>query len=54
MCQKREQQNGTCWDKFALFSAVGNIDTSGISMFEELKKTTDRRGLKVQTSFSSI
>ncbi|XVF32524.1 hypothetical protein REPUB_Repub17cG0090100 [Reevesia pubescens] len=28
-------------------SAVGNIDTSGISMFEELKKTTDRRGFKL-------
>ncbi|KAM7496008.1 hypothetical protein LguiA_020422 [Lonicera macranthoides] len=27
--------------------AVGNIDTSGIGMFEELKKTTDRRGLKL-------
>ena len=29
------------------FTAVGNIDTSGISMLEEVKKTTDRRGLKV-------
>ncbi|KAJ9188093.1 hypothetical protein P3X46_003486 [Hevea brasiliensis] len=28
-------------------SAVGNIDTSGISMFEEVKKITDRRGLKL-------
>ncbi|XP_007050523.2 PREDICTED: sulfate transporter 3.1 [Theobroma cacao] len=28
-------------------SAVGNIDTSGISMLEEVKKTTDRRGLKL-------
>lgn len=28
-------------------SAVGNIDTSGISMFEELKKNTDRKGLKL-------
>ncbi|GFZ19718.1 sulfate transporter 3;2 [Actinidia rufa] len=27
--------------------AVGNIDTSGISMLEEVKKITDRRGLKV-------
>ncbi|GLT59063.1 hypothetical protein SLA2020_319050 [Shorea laevis] len=27
--------------------AVGNIDTSGISMLEEVKKTTDRRGLKL-------
>ncbi|KAG7025508.1 Sulfate transporter 3.1, partial [Cucurbita argyrosperma subsp. argyrosperma] len=27
-------------------SAVGNIDTSGISMFEEIKKILDRRGLK--------
>ncbi|KAL1832820.1 hypothetical protein ACET3Z_002471 [Daucus carota] len=27
--------------------AVGNIDTSGISMFEEIKKTLDRRGLKL-------
>ncbi|KAI8522945.1 hypothetical protein RHMOL_Rhmol13G0036300 [Rhododendron molle] len=27
--------------------AVGNIDTSGISMFEELKKGTERRGLKL-------
>ncbi|KAE8681715.1 Sulfate transporter 3.1 [Hibiscus syriacus] len=28
-------------------TAVGNIDTSGISMLEEVKKTTDRRGLKL-------
>ncbi|XP_022771140.1 sulfate transporter 3.1-like isoform X2 [Durio zibethinus] len=28
-------------------SAVGNIDTSGISMLEEVKKTIDRRGLKL-------
>ncbi|XWS36333.1 hypothetical protein CRYUN_Cryun20dG0076100 [Craigia yunnanensis] len=28
-------------------SAVGNIDTSGISMLEEVKKTTYRRGLKL-------
>ncbi|KAE8675089.1 Sulfate transporter 3.1 [Hibiscus syriacus] len=28
-------------------SAVGNIDTSGISMLEEVKKTTDRRGIKL-------
>ncbi|XP_022728354.1 sulfate transporter 3.1-like isoform X3 [Durio zibethinus] len=28
-------------------SAVGNIDTSGTSMLEEVKKTTDRRGLKL-------
>ncbi|XP_022959986.1 sulfate transporter 3.1-like [Cucurbita moschata] len=28
-------------------SAVGNIDTSGISMFEEIKKILDRRGLKI-------
>ncbi|XP_057460398.1 sulfate transporter 3.1-like [Actinidia eriantha] len=27
--------------------AVGNIDTSGISMLEEVKKITDRRGLKL-------
>ncbi|GKU86530.1 hypothetical protein SLEP1_g1042 [Rubroshorea leprosula] len=27
--------------------AVGNINTSGISMLEEVKKTTDRRGLKL-------
>ncbi|GKU86534.1 hypothetical protein SLEP1_g1046 [Rubroshorea leprosula] len=27
--------------------AVGNIDTSGISMLEEVKKTTDGRGLKL-------
>ncbi|KAI7984662.1 Sulfate transporter 3.1 [Camellia lanceoleosa] len=27
--------------------AVGNIDTSGISMLEEVKKSTDRRGLKM-------
>ncbi|CAN0898489.1 Sulfate transporter 3.1 [Linum grandiflorum] len=27
--------------------AVGNIDTSGISMLEEVKKVTDRRGLKM-------
>ncbi|XP_047328069.1 sulfate transporter 3.1-like [Impatiens glandulifera] len=29
------------------FSAVGNIDTSGISMLEEVKKTFERRGLKL-------
>ncbi|KAG5560195.1 hypothetical protein RHGRI_003473 [Rhododendron griersonianum] len=28
-------------------SAVGSIDTSGISMLEEIKKTLDRRGLKL-------
>ncbi|XP_073315564.1 sulfate transporter 3.1-like [Primulina huaijiensis] len=28
-------------------SAVGNIDTSGISMLDELKKIIDRRGLKL-------
>ncbi|XP_073150764.1 sulfate transporter 3.1-like [Henckelia pumila] len=28
-------------------SAVGNIDTSGISMLDELKKIVDRRGLKL-------
>lgn len=28
-------------------AAVGNIDTSGISMLEELKKKTDREGLKL-------
>lgn len=28
-------------------TAVGNIDTSGISMLEEVKKTLDRRELKV-------
>ncbi|KAK6141362.1 hypothetical protein DH2020_024912 [Rehmannia glutinosa] len=28
-------------------SAVGNIDTSGISMFDEVKKIVDRRGLKL-------
>ncbi|GMJ09100.1 sulfate transporter 3;1 [Hibiscus trionum] len=28
-------------------SAVGNIDTSGISMFEEVKKNTDRRGINL-------
>ncbi|KAE8009766.1 hypothetical protein FH972_006182 [Carpinus fangiana] len=28
-------------------SSVGNIDTSGISMLEELTKTVDRRGLKL-------
>ena len=27
--------------------AVGNIDTSGISMLEEVKKSMERRGLKV-------
>ncbi|XVF69666.1 hypothetical protein PTKIN_Ptkin11bG0100000 [Pterospermum kingtungense] len=30
-------------------STVGNIDTSGISMLEEVKKITDRRGLKVMS-----
>lgn len=34
--------------------AVGNIDTSGISMFEETKKTLDRRGLKVHLNFNII
>ena len=28
-------------------TAVGNIDTSGISMMEEIKKIMDRRELKV-------
>ncbi|KAM7256528.1 hypothetical protein ACFE04_012269 [Oxalis oulophora] len=28
-------------------TAVGNIDTSGISMFDEVKKIIDRRGLKL-------
>ncbi|CAL9023688.1 unnamed protein product [Prunus brigantina] len=28
-------------------TAVGNIDTSGISMFEEVKKLVDRRGLQL-------
>jgi sulfate transporter 3 len=28
-------------------TAVGSTDTSGISMFEEVKKNIDRRGLKV-------
>ncbi|XP_022899511.1 sulfate transporter 3.1-like [Olea europaea var. sylvestris] len=28
-------------------SAVGNIDTSGISMLEEVKKIIDRRGIKL-------
>ncbi|GAY54104.1 hypothetical protein CUMW_154110 [Citrus unshiu] len=28
-------------------SSVGSIDTSGISMFEEIKKVVDRRGLKL-------
>jgi len=27
--------------------AVGNVDTSGLSMFAELKKSTERRGLKL-------
>ncbi|GER34256.1 sulfate transporter [Striga asiatica] len=31
-------------------SAVGNIDTSGISMFEELKKNADRRCIKLVLS----
>ncbi|KAG6645234.1 sulfate transporter 3.1-like isoform X2 [Carya illinoinensis] len=30
-----------------VMSAVGNIDTSGISMLEEIKKAIDRRGLKL-------
>lgn len=29
------------------FTAVGNIDTSGISMLDEVKKTIERRELKV-------
>lgn len=29
------------------FTAVASIDTSGISMFEEVKKNVDRKGLKV-------
>jgi len=35
-------------------AAVANIDTSGISMLEECKKTADRRGLQVIISFSSF
>lgn len=31
-------------------TAVGNIDTSGISMLEEMKKAVDRKGLKVHSS----
>ncbi|CAL9008515.1 unnamed protein product [Prunus brigantina] len=31
-------------------TAVGNIDTSGISMFEEVEKLVDRRGLQVKKS----
>jgi hypothetical protein len=36
-------------------TAVGSIDTSGISMLEEVKKNIDRRDLKVQlNSFQSF
>ena len=31
-------------------AAVGSIDTSGITMLEEVKKNTDREGLKVKNS----
>lgn len=31
-------------------AAIGNIDTSGISMLEEVKKIADRRGLQVSLS----
>jgi len=34
-----------------LLAAVANIDTSGISMLEECKKSVDRRGLQVTISF---
>lgn len=35
-------------------AAVGNIDTSGISMLDEVKKIMDRRGLKVGFFFFSF
>jgi len=42
----------THWPNFILslfrFAAVGSIDTSGISMLDELKKNVDRRGLQVK------
>jgi len=34
-----------------LLAGVGNIDTSGISMLEEVKKITERRELQVILSF---
>lgn len=36
-----------CFFGGIFITAVGNIDTSGISMLEEVKKTLDRRELKV-------
>lgn len=33
--------------KVNFITAVANIDTSGISMLEEFKKTVDRKGLQV-------
>lgn len=32
---------------FIYITAVGSIDTSGISTLEEVKKNADRKGLKV-------
>ena len=33
---------------------MGNIDTSGISMMDEIKKIIDRRGLKVINFYKII
>lgn len=30
------------------FTAIGSIDTSGLSMLEEVEKNTNRKGLKVR------
>ena len=35
-----------------LWAAVGNVDTSGISMLQEVKKNIDRRGLKVEVELA--
>ena len=37
---------------FLNLTAVGNIDTSGIGMLEEVKKVMDRKGVKVHCSSS--
>lgn len=40
--------------KIKQIAAVGSIDTSGISMLEEIEKNMDRRGLKVQIYISLL
>ena len=53
---KNKKNSPLIFTFFFLFSpilaAVGNIDTSGISMLDEVKKTVERRGLKVVNKVS--